>query len=147
MVLDILSLFSDSQAITATAASTNSYDLGAPGVIPYGNIQLRKRLGKTECNLPLLIQVVEDFDNLTSLRIAIETDDNSAFSSPKEVIGVDVLLADLKAGFISPIESLPRGVNERYMRLKYTVTGAAPTVGKITAGFVAAVDGSYQGNP
>jgi hypothetical protein len=147
MILDKLSLLSDEQAITATAASTNVYDLGAPGVVPYGNIQLRKRLGKSDCKIPLLIQVVEDFDNLTSLDIAIETDDNSGFSSPKEVISHNVLLADLVAGYICPIENLPRGVDEQYIRLKYTVNGAAPSQGKITAGFVGGVDGSYQGNP
>jgi hypothetical protein len=37
-------------------------------------------------------------------------------------------------------------MNERYMRIKYTVVGTAPTQGKITAGFVAAVDGAYVGN-
>ena len=32
---------------------------------------------------------------------------------------------------------VPRGTNERYMRLYYDVTGTAPTTGKITAGLVA----------
>jgi hypothetical protein len=145
MILDDLAIFSDAQAITATAVSTNSYDLGAPGKTGYGQVQLRKRLGKAG-EVPLLIQVVEDFNNLTSLQIDIESDDNSAFSSPKVVSSQIVLLADLVAGFICEEDDIPRGMNERYMRIKYTVVGAAPTQGKITAGFVAAVDGAYVGN-
>jgi hypothetical protein len=99
MILDKHATFSDAQAITATAASTNAYDFGAVGIIPYGNIQLRRRLGKAG-EVPLLIQVVEAFNNLTSLQVDIETDDNSAFSSPKVVQSQVVLLADLIAGFI-----------------------------------------------
>jgi len=32
---------------------------------------------------------------------------------------------------------VPIGTNERYMRLKYTLVGTAPTTGKITAGVTA----------
>lgn len=146
MILDQNAIFSDAQAITASAASTNSYDLGATGIVPYGKIQLRRRMGKAE-EIPLLVQVVEDFNNLTSLTIAIQSDDNSAFSSAATLYSVTVPLAELVAGYIIPEDDLPRNVKERYLRLFYTVTGAAPTTGKITAGFVGAVDGSYQGNP
>lgn len=144
MVLDQLSLFSDAQAITATANSTNSYDLLQPGVAAYNSVQLRRNLGKAK-ETPLLIQVVEDFNTLTSLTIIVQTDDNSAFSSAKDVMQVVVPLAELKAGYICPIDKLPRGIVERHVRLRYVVTGTNPTLGKITAGFVAAVDGSYVG--
>lgn len=153
MNLDANEIFSDSQVITATAASTNYQDFKAPGFIPYyagsgaAKTQLRRRLGKEgNGGVPLLIQVTEDFNNLTSLQIDIETDDNSAFSSPKVVVSQIVLLADLKAGFISSIDKLPREIKERYMRIKYTVVGTAPTTGKVFAGIVGAVDGAYSGN-
>ena len=42
----------------------------------------------------------------------------------------------VRAKYLLPDE-LPAGVNERYVRLKYTVAGTAPTTGKITAGIVA----------
>ncbi|WP_407027116.1 phage major capsid protein, partial [Cronobacter sakazakii] len=42
-------------------------------------------------DVPLLIQVVEGFNNLTSLTVAVQTDDNAAFSSPTEFAGKKVV--------------------------------------------------------
>lgn len=144
MILDKNTTFSDAQAITATAPSTNILDLQALGKTAYNPTQLKYNVGINE--IPLLIQVMEQFNNLTSLKIAIETDDNSAFSSPKEILSQTVLLADLKVGFRSAFDKLPRGIKERYLRINYTVVGAAPTLGKVQAGIVLAVDGAYVGN-
>lgn len=127
MIFDLQTLFSNAQAITATAGSTNTIDLGpiATGIT--------RDIGKGT-KIPLLIQVVEAFNNLTSLTIALQTDDNTGFSSPKTVWSSTVALADLIAGAVVVPEYVQRGTNERYMRLNYTVTGTAPTTGKITAG-------------
>lgn len=144
MVIDKLAEFSDAQAITVSAASTNSYDLGAPGVAQYNQIQLVRNLGKGMVS-PLMCQVVEDFAGGTSLDIALQSDDNSAFSSPKDVFKMNVLLADLVAGYQLPMDKLPREIKERYIRLYYTVNGGPMTAGKISAGIVAAVDGAYKG--
>lgn len=138
MVLDKNLLFSEAQAITATAASTNVIDLGALGVTPYNAAQLKHFVGLKK--IPLLIQVVTAFATLTSLKIAIESDDNSGFSSPKEVIAQTVLVADLVAGFKPSFRQLPV-IKERYIRVKYTVNGSDATAGAITAGLVADVDG------
>lgn len=135
MRLDSQALFSDAQAITATAASTNVVELSKPN----GKFT-EVAFGKA---VPLLIQVVEDFNNLTSLKVGIQTDDNAAFSSAKTLAEATLLLADLKAGAKFPIIEVPAG-NEGYMRLYYTVTGTAPTTGKITAGIVDVVDNSFQ---
>nr|WP_292131445.1 hypothetical protein [Mesorhizobium sp.] len=122
-------LLSDAQAITATAASTNTIDLGpiATGIV--------RDIGKGK-PIPLRIQVVEAFNNLTSLTVALQTDDNTGFASAKTVWSQVVVLADLIAGKVIVPEWIPRGTDERYMRLNYTVTGTAPTTGKITAGVV-----------
>ena len=143
MILDRRALLSDAQAIVATAVSTDSYDLGAPGKT-YDGTQLKRNMGKAGM-IPLLIQVVENFNLLTSLTFTLQTDEDSAFGSPKNVIAVTVPLAELVAGFILPIDKLPRGIVERYVRLNYTVAGTDPTEGAVTAGFVAAVDGAYVG--
>jgi len=137
MILDMQSLFSDNQLITATAVSTNVVDLGAteapvnravaPGAV------LVKDLGKGE-PVPILIQASANFDALTSLNIAIQVDTVEGFGSPTTVIDIDVLLADLVAGYQTPIIWVPTKVNERFMRLNYTVTGSNPTVGSIIAG-------------
>lgn len=127
MIFDAQTLLSNAQAITASAASTNIIDLGpiATGIT--------RDIGKgTE--IPLLIQVVETFNNLTSLSINLEVDDNTGFSSPSTVFSRVVTLASLVAGYVVPIEEILRTTNERYLRLNYTVTGTAPTTGKITAG-------------
>ena len=64
MILSAQQLFSDDQAITATAVSTNVIDLGVAGT-PYGAVAaLNQDVGKG-AGVPVLIQVTEDFDNLT----------------------------------------------------------------------------------
>jgi hypothetical protein len=127
MLFDAKLLMSNHQAITATAASTDVIDTGST-----------KDVGK-DGSVPLAVQVTETFNNLVSLDIAIQTDSDSAFGSPKALATVSVVLADLKAGYQLPVITLPQGC-ERYLRLNYTVTGAtAPTAGKVTAGIVAGV--------
>lgn len=134
-IMDATGLFSDGQAITATVASTNYIDLGATGT-PYGaSAPIVRDIGKGE-EIPLICTAVESFNNLTSLTISIETDDNTAFATPATVwTSIAYTLAQLAVGarYLLPDE-LPVGVNERYVRLKYTVVGTAPTTGKITAG-------------
>jgi hypothetical protein len=86
------------------------------------------------------VTITESFNNLTSMTISVETDDNSAFSSPLQVYrSPDYPLADLAVGkrHILP-DWLPVGVAERYVRLFYDITGTAPTTGKVTAGVVMA---------
>ena len=130
MIFDQQTLLSDAQAITADAASTNVIDLGpiASGLV--------RDIGKGQ-PIPLRIQVVETFNNLTSMTFALQTDDNEAFASPKTVwVSGSIVLADLKAGYVQIPEWIPRGTNERYMRVYYDITGTAPTTGKVTAGIV-----------
>jgi len=135
MIYDAESLFSDAQAITATAASTNVIDLGTPGTPQHAKGPISQDLGRATAK-PWRIQVVESFNNLTSLTVAVQVDDNEAFASPKTVGSIVVPLANLVAGYVIPPEYIPAGTNERYLRLYYTVTGTAPTAGAITAGLV-----------
>lgn len=126
MLLDQQALFSAAQAITDTAASTNVIDTGS-----------NKDVGKYG-DIPLLIQVVESFNTLTSLTVKVQTDDNSAFSSATDVLSLTIPLASLVQGYKSPVITLPMKL-ERYIRLNYTVTGTAPTAGKVTAGITGGV--------
>ena len=137
MIFDKENLLSDSQAVTATAASTNILDLGATGKVVGGSVNLTRDIGKG-LPLPIRVQITEAFNNLTSITFDLQFDDNSAFSSPKTVQSATVALAALTAGArVAAFDYLPVGADERYCRLNYTVTGAAPTTGKITAGVVA----------
>lgn len=141
MILDNLALLSDKQAIVASAASTDFYDFLAPGQV-YDGAQLQRRLGIIS-KIPFSILVNEDFDNLTSLTIALQSDEDNAFGSPTTILSVSVPLADLVAGYVFPIDRLPRKLTERYFRVNYTVVGANPTQGQITAGFFE-VDGMQK---
>lgn len=126
MLLDAKLRFSNAQAITATAASTDVIDRGDTKDVGRG------------ADIPLVIQVVEAFNNLTTLTVDVQTDDNSSFSSPRSLFTVALPLADLKVGFQAPVITLPK-LTERYLRVNYTVTGTAPTTGKVTAGITAGV--------
>ena len=133
MLFDKQNQFSDAQAITSSAASTNVIDMTGT---------LKEVAFATP--MPLRIQVVEDFATLTSLEIKVQTATDSAFTTPVDLattgtIGVDTL----KKGYVAPINFIPKG-NKGYMRLYYSVTGTAATAGKITAGIIAGQDNSYQ---
>lgn len=138
MILDNTNIFSDAQAITATARSTNVIDLGAPGTQFGASAALYRDIGRgTEVSVTC--NVVEAFNNLTSLKIAVESDDNAGFSSAKEIASRTYLLAEINSTKILTFPAeIPEGADERYISLNYTVTGTAPTTGKITCAVVAA---------
>ncbi len=134
MLLDTENLFSDNQAITADAASTNVINLadGKYKEVAFGT------------PIPLHIQVTEDFATLTSLNIQVQTAEDEAFTTPVTLTETGAIAAaTLKAGYVAPINFIPRG-NKGYMRLYYDVTGSNATAGKITAGIVAGDEGSYH---
>ncbi len=140
MIFDATNLFSDAQAITATAGSTNTIDLGAIGT-PYGHAgPLLRDLGKGN-PINILIQVGTTFDTAAedgTLTIAIELDSTDTFTPDKSIDLGTFTEAELVSGFKCPIRYIPDGVNYRYMRLKYTVGGAGNfTAGTLTAGIVA----------
>lgn len=123
--------FSEQQEITATVASTNIIDLGTNREVAFGT------------PVPLMAIVNEDFDNLTSLKIAVETAETSDMSGAVELASATVLAADLKKGKYIPLTFMPAG-NKGFVQLKYTVTGTAPTTGKITASLTDSIPQSYQ---
>ena len=129
MILSQQLLFSDDQAITATAISTNVVDLGLPGT-PYGAVApINQDVGKGTA-VPILIQVTEPFNNLTSIDVAIEVGATASLGTV--LVTETILLADLVAGKQTFTKVLPNGVDQRYLGVRYTVTGTAPTTGKVT---------------
>ena len=128
MLLDTQNLFSDSQNITGgTIVSTNTV-----------------KFGKNDVSfVPIIIQAVSDFSNLTSLTVKIQTSNTEDFAQAVDLAESKLLLASLKAGKKFPISYLPRG-NKGYIRLTYTVEGTTETTGKITAGVVASDELSYH---
>lgn len=138
MIFDKTTMFSEAQAITITAPSTNTIDLLPTGRVYGAAANLTKDVGKGQA-LKVHVQVVETFNNLGSLTITVQCDTADTFGSPKDVIAQTIPLADLVAGKTSSILAIPPGVDERFLRLNYTVNGGTtPTTGKITAGLVMA---------
>lgn len=125
--------FSNAQAITATAASTNVIDTGATGTVYMAAAALARDLGKGT-SIPLSISVVQNFNNLTSLTIAYQVATDAAFTTPVTVIQSPAYtLAQLNSGINLQPTEVPVNANLRYHRLYYTVAGTAPTLGQITA--------------
>jgi hypothetical protein len=121
-VLDRLNLFSNDQAITASTASTDVVDLGSSP----------RDVGAGEPSTVLVLVTVA-FDNLTSLTVALQTSATENFASPVQLTAATLPLADLFAGARFPITTVPGGTL-RYIRLYYTVTGSAPSTGRVMAG-------------
>lgn len=119
MLLDQKNVFSNGQAITADAVSTNVIDLGKDGLAP-GN------------PLSVIAQVTEAFNTLTSLTVQVQSSVDEAFTSPITHQSVTIALANLTLGKRVDLGSLLDGT-KRYVRLNYDVTGTNPTLGKVTA--------------
>lgn len=131
MILSAQQLFSDDQAITASADSTNVIDTGVRGT-PFGAVAaLNGDIGKGN-KIPVLVQVTEAFDNLTTLEIKISTGATTALGTT--ILSQTIALADLVAGKQTAFDVLPNGITERYLGIEYVVVGTAPTAGKVTAG-------------
>lgn len=134
-IMDRTGLFSDGQTIAASAASANVVDLG-PYNVPGNHYTRDKGLGTS---VPIVAAVTQAFNNLTSLTITCQTDDNAAFSSPTTVYTSPAYtLAQLNnpKTYLLP-DDLPAGINERFVRFFYTAAGTAPTTGRITLGVAA----------
>lgn len=143
MIFDTQAMFSDQQAVTASARSENVIDLGEMG-IPFGSKEAPARDVGKGYDIPLLVQVTEDFAGLTSLEIQIQTSDQSDFSSDVRLHASSgpVPLAKLKAGWKFGVTSIPNADDDgmgRYLSINYVKVGTDATAGKITAGVVAGV--------
>ena len=133
MILSAKQLFSDDQAITADAISENVIDQGVAGT-PYGAAAaLNRDLGKG-APIPILIQVTEAFNTLTSLEVTVECSANADLSSSKVLATESILLVELQPGKMTNLQVLPHGDDQRYLGVRYNVVGTNPTAGRVTAG-------------
>lgn len=119
MFIDAQHRFSDAQAVTADAASTNLIDLGVARNLFDGE--------------PLAVMLTVDVaaDGTTTdetYEFQIETDDNSSFSSATDLIAHSIGYAALTAGS-KHILPIPVGAAvERYLRVYYNVGGTSPSI-------------------
>lgn len=117
MITDSLHYLSDGQALTATAASTNS--------IPFGNVV---NVGSGEpMAVEFIITVAADTANGDeTYSFALQTDDNSSFSSATDIMNKTIARATLVEGYRF-FMALPQR-NEGFFRVNYTLGGTSPSV-------------------
>lgn len=117
MILDSLLKFSDAQALTATADSTNVIDLSNDRDIGIGE----------PMGVVITVGVAADFTTGDeTYQFQLETDDNAAMTSSTIIGDVTVAAANLTAGDKVVI---PLGhSNEQFLQLVYTLGGTTPSV-------------------
>lgn len=125
MIFDAENLFSKDQAVTATAVSTNSIDLGPGDHGPSEGI-----------SLVVCASDYTDGSLTVELQTADECEKSGTLTSPVTVANFPVSADVLKKGGNIVSSRLPHGL-KRYVCLAYTVAGgSAPAGGTITAGLV-----------
>lgn len=144
MLIDKEALLSDNQAVTATAFSTNSYDL---------TTQLRN-LGRGD--LRIVIETLETVTAAGAATVNFEVghaDDTAGTNFVAQFSSGAIGKATLVAGY-APIDiPLPDTGAKRHLLVRYTVATGPLTAGKFTAALVrgsdhqrAYADGYTQGN-
>ena len=119
MIRDAENIFSTSQALTSTAASTDVIDLGANGDLGRANMRFRA-------------SVATAFSGGTSVQFVLQTDDNTGFSSATTLFMTGAIaVASLTAGAVVADVPVP-STTERYLRVNYVVVGT-PTAGAVDA--------------
>lgn len=129
MILDKLLMFSDDQAVTSTANSTDTFPLTTVGKIQ------REHRGEA---MEVVVQVTETFATGTSatLSLSLVTGNTSALGSPilhysTPVTGVGVFAAGRKIRF--PLAFSANDSDATHLGLTYTVGTGTFTAGKVTA--------------
>ncbi len=120
MILDALNTYSDAQAFTATAASTNIIDHGADRNLGIG----------TPLCVVILIDVAADGTTGDETYSAqFQTDDNAAFSSPTSVGGAITITRTTAVAGTRYVLPLPPDLTmERFSRINFTLGGTTPLV-------------------
>ena len=128
MIIDKQNEFSDSQAVTTTAISTNVINT-LPGI----TYETSQNLGNTPGALFLVIQVDTAFVGGTSLAVSVESDStaNLATSPTIHASTGAIPAATLVPGY-QVVMPLPAGEVEKYLGLRYTAVGTF-TGGAISA--------------
>lgn len=131
MIMDQQSLFSDAQAVTVTANSSNVID-----TIPSGGPNTKTGIGDGQ-DITLFAEVLSAFAGGTSLDIKLVSADTADLAT-NPITHFDsgaIVLASLTAKARLVALDLPYGKYRRYVGLVYTVVGTM-TAGTITAGLV-----------
>lgn len=136
MYVDSQELFSDAQAVTATAISTNVYDLNSA---TNSNVPLTQDLGVGSEVVYLVVQTttaITDTGSDATLTVTLESDSTANLATAPVVhmsTGALAFATYAPAGSIIFAGPLPFGAYKRYIGLRYTVASGPFTAGTITA--------------
>jgi len=123
MYVDSQLLFSDAQAVTATAASTNTIDFGAVRDMGVGE----------QLYVVALVDVAfTDSGSDSTLAVALETDSTTSIT-PDATRTLFTFSALSAAGTVKIAALGPDDINLQYAQLKYTPANGNLTTGSITA--------------
>jgi hypothetical protein len=132
MFLDAFNQFSDSQALTATALSTNVIDLGVAR--PIGN-------GEPMCVVFNCEVAADQTTGDEDYTFDVEVASDAGITTARKLIGrrifesgtptapaqdADLLVAGYK--FVIPLPPMTVAEDERYIAVRYTLAGTTPTV-------------------
>lgn len=132
MILDKLLMFSEAQAVTNTAASTDVIDLG-----PIDGTRRDIGVGYP-LELFVNVNTTAAAAGAATVNIALQTSpDNSSWTTL--ATSGDLALSALTAGKRVFSQKMPQGV-QRYLRMNYTVGTGPLTAGAFTAGINLDVD-------
>jgi hypothetical protein len=125
MLIDKELQYSDAQAVTASARSTNVVDHGEARELG---------TGETMYHVVAVTTAMTDSSSNSTITATLETDSDEAFGSPTlAVISHDVFAALAAAG-TQRMRQLPvGGVNERYSATYYTTANGDLTTGSFDA--------------
>lgn len=143
MLIDAKELFSDAQAITVDAISTNVIDLlPSGGAInsgdtggPTANTTVNIGAGKP-LYLYILVTTAMVSAGSATLTVALESDDNTSLSSATvhQTVASAVAAATMVGGYwIAKGTPIPAGNYQRYLGLRYTTNTSDFETGNVTA--------------
>ena len=135
MILDYLNMFSQAQAVTATAPSTDVIDLGPL----YAGNDVRDIGPGYPVEFFAQVATNGAAGGSATVTISLQTSKTSDFASATTLLQTNAIaVADMKVGY-RYVGKVPHGV-QRYLRVNYTVATGPLTAGAFTAGLLLDAD-------
>jgi hypothetical protein len=131
MFLDKTNEFSDSQAVTATAVSTNVIDLNPSGANPTVNIGTGE-----DTSFELQVDTAATASGAATVTVTVESDTTTDLSSGSTTVHLTLgpfSLAQMAAKQTLANVRLPSGTYKRYLGVRYTVATGPLTAGAFSA--------------
>ncbi|MFV8981151.1 Bbp16 family capsid cement protein [Serratia fonticola] len=135
MILDYLNMFSQSQAVTVTAASADVIDLGPL----YAGNDVRDIGPGYPIEFLAQVATTATAAGAATVTISLQTSKTSDFATATTLLQTGAIaVADLKAGY-RYVATVPHGV-QRYLRVNYAVATGPLTAGAFTSGLLLDAD-------